>query len=62
MMKTVRYSVLIATLLMLISNVLGFTNLSVFEALSPILAYIAIYILGLIVILIYVSRTRNPNK
>ena len=62
MMKTVRYSVLIATLLMLISNVLGLTNLSVFEALSPILTYIAIYIFGLIVILIYVSRTRKPNK
>jgi len=52
-MKTVRYSVLISTLLMLISNVLGFTNLSIFEALSPILAYIAVYIFGLIVILIY---------
>lgn len=58
-MKKVRYSVLIATLLMLISNVLGFTNLSVFEALSPILAYIAVYISALIVMLIYVSCTRK---
>lgn len=62
MMKIVRYSVLVATLLMLISNVSGLTNLSVFEALSPILAYIAIYIIGLIVILIYVSSTRESNK
>lgn len=61
-MKIVRYSVFIATLLMLISNVLGLTNLSVYEALSPILAYIAVYILGLIVMLIYVSCTRKLNK
>lgn len=61
-MKIVRYSVLTATLLMLISNILNFTNLSIFEVLSPILAYIAIYILGLIVILIYVSCTRELNK
>ena len=56
MMKIVRYSVLIATLLMLISNILNFTNLSVFEVLSPILAYIAVYIVGLIFMLIYVTR------
>ena len=62
MKKIVRYSVLIATLLMLISNVLGFTNLSVFEVLSPILAYIAVYIFGLIVMIIYVSCTRESNK
>lgn len=61
-MKIVRYSVLIATLLMLISNILNFTNLSVFEVLSPILAYIAVYITGLIFMLIYVSCTRKLDK
>lgn len=61
-MKTVRYTVLIPTLLMLISNFLGFTKLSIFEVLIPILVYIAVYIFGLIVMLIYVSSTRKSNK
>lgn len=62
MMKIVRYSVLIATLLMLISNVLGLTNLSVLVTLSPILVYIAVYISALIVMLIYVSCTRKKTR
>lgn len=61
-MKTVRYTVLIPTLLMLISNFLGFTKLSILEVLSPILVYIAVYIVGLIFMIIYVSCTRKPNK